>query len=173
VRIQVFMNQARHHDVFATIRSISRAGAIYLTSFVLVSAGCSDSPTQPSAPDPLALHGRIVFESIPGPGPGAEIVSTAMDGSDLRRISDPSTAAACPSLSPDWRWIAYYRREVDGLEIRSYFVELMRSDGTQRQIILEILAAAWSTLTGFTRNSSLRESVRSGLRRRTRFISSA
>ena len=127
----------------------SQAHTIVSVAIVACLGACSESSTSPVQPDPLALHGRIVFESNPTPGPSAEIVSTAMDGSDLKRISDPSISAICPSLSPDGRWIAYYRRELEGPNIRTHFVELMRSDGTHRQTLLEIpggpyVCAVWS-----------------------------
>ena len=66
----------------------------------------------------VAPGGRLIFSAKPGPGPGrrgrgVEIYSSALDGSEVRRLTHNHVFDNDPAVSPDGTHIAFARK-VDG-----------------------------------------------------------
>jgi dipeptidyl aminopeptidase/acylaminoacyl peptidase len=78
----------------------------------------------------VASPGRLVFSAEPGPGPdehrrAMEIYSSALDGSEVRRLTHNHAFDNDPVVSPDGRYVAFSRRVKRRGQIFS-----MRIDGT-------------------------------------------
>ena len=97
--------------------------AICAASFVALS--CSET-TNPSSNG--RLHDRIIFESDRLDARG-DIFTMALDGTDVRRITNETTSESCPSLSPNADVIAVTSPEGTTLS-------LMQVDGSDRHVIV-------------------------------------
>lgn len=108
--------------------------------------GCSNAveikgTKQELPPLALPLTNRLVF------GKGDSIVTTLLDGSDLRRLSLHEEVPGCPALSPDSRSIVF--ASTQDLQTQHWSVFLMQANGTERSKVADVqgdpLCPVWSS----------------------------
>src|ERR1043165_4608533 len=93
-------------------RSRTSTPAAALTSacivvVILYATACHEPTSSGEKRLALPLTDRIVFESNRADSLD-DIFAMKLDGSDPIALTDETTADACPALSPDGQWIAFY-----------------------------------------------------------------
>lgn len=110
---------------------------------VLLLLACNGEATGPATLRTilqLPLTDRIVFQSAKVDTAG-DIFAMKLDGSDVVRLTSDVSGSRCPALSPDGKWIAYFRGHSAGAGADS--VVLMKANGTEAKVVA---AAPWWTV---------------------------
>jgi Tol biopolymer transport system component len=118
--------------------------SLRLTVFALLAGAAMTFATASAASLAASGHraGTIAFlRLVPGPGFGGQLFVVRPDGSQLRRVTPPSTTVYSYAWSPDGRLIAYIDQRLS--------LWLVRPNGTGRRLLLPTsrlssLGLSWS-----------------------------
>ena len=132
------------------------------TALLIACGGSTEPVSDPYTIDqhPLALPltNRIVFQSDML-DTLKDIFSMKLDGSDLRRLTDNTTRDVCPEISPDGKWIAFYRKAVADpslrFDLRPDSVAVMSANGVGKVMFAPVNTTPYTKCPFWSRDSKV------------------